>query len=149
MQAAAPKRGELVQPEFLQSEVEVGTEICGDVAEARREVTRLRSTLAELLGDAGLRLASAGTNPISHWHDQKITENERYKLLEEEMQDIARELLIFGLHVHVGIPEPDLGIEIVHEARYFLPHLLAPSTSSPFWPARATGLRSYPTMTSA
>jgi carboxylate-amine ligase len=145
MQAATPKLGELVKPEFIQSEVEVGTEICADVAEARREVTRLRRTLAELLDDAGLRLGSAGTNPISHWHDQKITEGERYKLLEEEMQDIARELLIFGLHVHVGIPEPDLRIEIVNEARYFLPHLLALSTSSPFWLGRNTGLKSYRT----
>jgi glutamate---cysteine ligase / carboxylate-amine ligase len=145
MEAATPKLGELVKPEFIQSEVEVGTEICADVAEARSEVVRLRRTLAELLDDAGLRLASAGTNPISHWHDQKITEGERYKLLEEEMQDIARELLIFGLHVHVGIPEPDLRVEIVNEARYFLPHLLALSTSSPFWLGRNTGLKSYRT----
>src|ERR671935_1014767 len=146
MAAATPKLGELVKPEFLQSEVEVGTEICADVAEDRREVTRLRSTLAELLEQAGLRLASAGTNPISHWHDQKITDNDRYKLLEEEMQDVARELLIFGLHVHVGIPDPDMRIEIVNEARYFLPHMLAISTSSPFWLGRNTGLKSYRTM---
>ena len=145
MEAATPRLGELVKPEFMQSEVEVGTEICADVAEARHEVVRLRSTLAELLSEAGLRLASAGTNPISHWHDQKITEGERYKLLEEEMQDVARELLIFGLHVHVGIPDPDLRVEIVNEARYFLPHLLALSTSSPFWLGRNTGLKSYRT----
>src|SRR2546430_1668598 len=129
MAEAEPRLGELVKPEFLQSEVEVGTKICADVAEARTEVTRLRATLSELLAGAGLRLASAGTNPISHWHDQKITENDRYKLLEEEMQDVARELLIFGLHVHVGIPDPDLRIEIVNEARYFLPHMLALSAS--------------------
>jgi carboxylate-amine ligase len=146
MAVAEPRLGELVKPEFLQSEVEVGTKICADVAEARREVTRLRATLAELLDEAGLRLASAGTNPISHWHDQKITENDRYKMLEEEMQDVARELLIFGLHVHVGIPDPDLRIEIVNEARYFLPHLLALTTSSPFWLGRNTGLKSYRTM---
>jgi glutamate---cysteine ligase / carboxylate-amine ligase len=146
MAEAEPRLGELVKPEFLQSEVEVGTKICADVAEARTEVTRLRATLAELLERAGLRLASAATNPISHWHDQKITENDRYKLLEEEMQDVARELLIFGLHVHVGIPDPDLRIEIVNEARYFLPHMLALSTSSPFWLGRNTGLKSYRTM---
>jgi carboxylate-amine ligase len=143
MAEAEPRLGELVKPEFLQSEVEVGTKICADVAEARREVTRLRATLAELLEPAGLRLASAGTNPISHWHDQKITEDDRYKILEEEMQDVARELLIFGLHVHIGIPDPDLRIEIVNEARYFLPHILALSTSSPFWLGRNTGLKSY------
>ena len=146
MAEAEPRLGELVKPEFIQSEVEVGTKICADVAEARREVTHLRGTLSELLAEAGLRLASAGTNPISHWHDQRITDDVRYKLLEEEMQDVARELLIFGLHVHVGIPEPDLRIEIVNEARYFLPHLLALSTSSPFWLGRNTGLKSYRTM---
>ena len=103
----------------------------------------LRGTLAALLLPAGLRIASAGTHPFSHWQDQLVTENDRYKILEEEMQDVIRELLIFGLHVHVGIPDRERRIEVMNEARYFLPHLLAISTSSPFWLTRATGLKSY------
>ncbi len=128
---------------MLQSVVEVGTRICGNVAEARDEVVRLRGALASLLGPQGLRIASAGTHPFSHWQDQRVTELERYKLIEDEMQDVVRELLIFGMHVHVGIADPQARVEVVNEARYFLPHLLALSTSSPFWLRRATGLKSY------
>ena len=122
-----------VRAEMLQSVVEVGTRICADVAEARAEVMRLRGGLAGLLQPEGLRIASAGTHPFSHWQDQRVTEMERYKLFEDQMQDLVRELLIFGMHVHVGIPDPEARIEVMNEARYFLPHLLALSTSSPFW----------------
>ena len=141
---AEPSLGEMeVKPEMLQSVVEVGTKICADVAEAREEIVRLRSSLASILGESGLRLASAGTHPFSHWQEQLVTEKERYKLLEEEMQDVVRELLIFGLHVHVGIPDPEIRMDLFNEARYFLPHLLCLSTSSPFWLGRNTGLKSY------
>lgn len=143
LSAAVPHLGEQVKPEMMQSVVEVGTKICADIGEARAEVVRLRGTLAALLRPAGLRIASAGTHPFSHWQEQQVTEQERYKVLEEELQDVIRELLIFGLHVHVGIPDRELRIEIMNEARYFLPHLLAISSSSPFWLARATGLKSY------
>jgi len=141
--AAQPILGEDVKAEMLQSVVEVGTKICGNVAEARDEVVRLRSTLASLLEPQGLRIVSAGTHPFSHWQDQRVTELERYKLIESEMQDVVRELLIFGMHVNFGIADPEARIEVVNEARYFLPHLLALSTSSPFWLRRATGLKSY------
>ncbi|MEK7284506.1 MAG: carboxylate-amine ligase [Chloroflexota bacterium] len=141
--AAAGRLGDQVKPEMLQSVVEIGTRICRDIGEAREEIARLRGTLAALLRPAGLRLASAGTHPFSHWQDQQVTERDRYKVLEEELQDVIRELLIFGLHVHVGIPDRERRIEVMNEARYFLPHLLAISTSSPFWLARDTGLRSY------
>ena len=141
--AARPHLGERVKAEMLQSVVEVGTKICADISEAREEVYVLRGTLASLLLPAGLRIASAGTHPFSHWQEQLVTENDRYKVLEEEMQDVIRELLIFGLHVHVGIPDRERRIEVMNEARYFLPHLLAISTSSPFWLTRATGLKSY------
>ena len=141
--AARPHLGDRVKPEMMQSVVEVGTMICADISEAREEVLQLRGTLATLLRPAGLRIASAGTHPFSHWQDQQITEHERYKVLEEELQDVIRELLIFGLHVHVGIADRERRIEIMNEARYFLPHLLAISTSSPFWLARQTGLKSY------
>jgi glutamate---cysteine ligase / carboxylate-amine ligase len=141
--AAQPTLGDAVKPEFLQSVVEVGTKICSGVSEARDEIVRLRASLAGFLADAGLRLASAGTHPFSRPLEQLVTDHERYRTLEEEMQDVIRELLIFGLHVHVGIPDRELRIEIMNEARYFLPHLLMLSTSSPFWQGRATGLKSY------
>jgi len=143
MEEATPTLGEAVKPEMLQSVVEVGTKICANVTEAREEITRLRGSLIEILGRSGLRLVSAGTHPFSKWDQQLVTEKERYKMLEEEMQDVVRELLIFGLHVHVGIPDPDLRIDVFNEARYILPHLLCLSTSSPFWLGRDTGLKSY------
>ncbi|HYS29352.1 MAG TPA: carboxylate-amine ligase, partial [Candidatus Limnocylindria bacterium] len=135
--------GDQLKAEMMQSVVEVSTNVCTNVDEARAEIVRLRSALAGALQPAGLRIASAGTHPFSHWQDQQVTERERYKILEEELQDVIRELLIFGLHVHVGIPDPQRRIEVMNEARYFLPHLLALSTSSPFWLGRATGLKSY------
>ena len=141
--AAAGRYGEQIKREMMQSVVEAGTKICADISEARDEIATLRGTLAALLKPAGLRIASAGTHPFSHWQDQEVTEHERYKILEEELQDVIRELLIFGLHVHVGIPDRELRIEVMNEARYFLPHLLAISTSSPFWLTRITGLKSY------
>ena len=141
--AAKPYLEERARPEMMQSVVEIGTRICADITEARHEITNARGTLAALLKRDGLRLVSAGTHPFSHWQEQQITEHERYKVLEEELQDVIRELLIFGLHVHVGIPDRELRIEVMNEARYFLPHLLAISTSSPFWLTRNTGLKSY------
>jgi len=141
--AASPRLGERVKREMMQSVVEVGTKICRDISEAREEILQLRGTLAALLRPAGLQLVSAGTHPFSHWQDQQVTDHERYKVLEEELQDVIRELLIFGLHVHVGIPDRERRIEVMNEARYFLPHLLALSCSSPFWLTRSTGLKSY------
>jgi len=141
--AAGGRFGDQLKREMMQSVVEAGTKICADIGEARDEIVTLRGSIAALLRPAGLRIASAGTHPFSHWQDQQVTEAERYKILEEELQDVIRELLIFGLHVHVGIPDRELRIEVMNEARYFLPHLLAISTSSPFWLTRITGLKSY------
>ncbi|HEY2960294.1 MAG TPA: carboxylate-amine ligase [Actinomycetota bacterium] len=141
--AAKPILGEDVKAEMLQSVVEVGTRICQNIDEARAEIVRLRAALADLLNPDGLRIVSAGTHPFSHWQDQRITELERYKILEDEMQDVVRELLIFGMHVHVGIANREWRVEVMNEARYFLPHLLALSSSSPFWLRRKTGLKSY------
>ncbi len=141
--AAGGRFGDQLKREMMQSVVEAGTKICADIGEARDEIVTLRGSIAALLRPAGLRIASAGTHPFSHWQDQEVTEAERYKILEEELQDVIRELLIFGLHVHVGIPDRELRIEVMNEARYFLPHLLAISTSSPFWLTRITGLKSY------
>jgi len=123
--------------------IEVGTGICKDIKEARTDITNLRSILSGLVRKKGLEIVAAGTHPFSHWQDQKIFENARYELIVEENQMIARSLLTFGLHVHVGIPDPERAIQIMNAVRYMLPHVLALSTSSPFWLGVHTGLQSY------
>ncbi len=132
-----------VKEEFMQSQIEVGSQVCKDVHEVREEVRRLRGTLIEIAEADNKRIVAAATHPFSRWIDQTITPRLRYKALEENMQEIARRLLIFGMHVHVGIGDLELTIDIFNQVRYFLPHLLALSTSSPFWDGRRTGLMSY------
>src|SRR5213596_1667772 len=134
---------EHVKPEMHQSVVELGTEICNDASCARQQVIELRSELATLAAQHGLKIASAGTHPFSHWMDQLITVDERYATIVKDMQQIARANLIFGLHVHVGIPDREEGIDIMNQARYFLPHLYALSVNSPFWLGQNTGLKAY------
>src|SRR5947209_5292638 len=134
---------ERLKPEMHQSVVELGTEICGDARVARQQVVHLRSELAKLAERDGLKIASAGTHPFSHWMDQLITAHERYATIVKDMQQIARCNLIFGLHVHVGIPDREEGIDIMNQARYFLPHLYALSVNSPFWLGQSTGLKAY------
>src|SRR3954447_1376740 len=134
---------EQVKPEMHQSVVELGTEICQSTQEARAHVIELRSKLAELAGRSGLKIASSGTHPFSHWHDQLITEGDRYKEIVKDMQLLARANLIFGLHVHVGIPSRETAIHVMNQARYFLPHIYALSVNSPFWVGRNTGLKGY------
>ncbi len=134
---------EKVKPEMHQSVVEMGTDICQDIHDARRQVTELRRDLARLAIKNGLRIAASGTHPFSHWKDQRITPNPRYKLIVEDMQQVARANLIFGLHVHVGVDDRETAIHIMNAARYFLPHIFALSTNSPFWLGRNTGFRSY------
>jgi len=136
---------ERVKPELHQSVVETGTGICKDVGEVRADVRSLRAEIAALAEQQGLRVAAAGSHPFSHWADQSITEDPRYDEIVEELQDVARANLIFGMHVHVGIEDRDLAIQIMNESRYFLPHLLALSSNSPFWLGRNTGLKSYRT----
>jgi carboxylate-amine ligase len=145
-QAGRHTLGDQIKPEMMQSMVETVSKVCATVSEARQEVMKLRRTISDLANRSGLAIVSAGTHPFSHWQSQLITTNERYKMLEEDLQDVVRSILIFGLHVHVGIPGQDQRIEIMNEARYFLPHLLALSTSSPFWLGRFTGLKSYRTV---
>jgi glutamate---cysteine ligase / carboxylate-amine ligase len=134
---------EHVKPELHQSMVELDTEICADARAARQQVIKLRSELARLAKRDGLQIASAGTHPFSHWMDQLITVHERYATIVNDMQQIARVCLIFGLHVHVGIPDREEGIDIMNQARYFLPHLYALSVNSPFWLGQNTGLKAY------
>jgi glutamate---cysteine ligase / carboxylate-amine ligase len=134
---------EQIKPEMHQSVVELGTEICQSIEDARRHVIGLRSKLAALAGRSGLKIASVGTHPFSHWHDQQITEGERYQEIVKDMQLLARANLIFGLHVHVGIPDRDSAIQVMNQTRYFLPHIYALSVNSPFWVGRNTGLKGY------
>ena len=135
--------GEQVKPEMIQSMIEVGTGVCKDIKEARTDITKLRGLLSTLVRQKGLKIVAAGTHPFSHWQDQKIFENARYELIVEENQMIARSLLTFGLHVHVGVKDPERAIHIMNAIRYSLPHVLALSTSSPFWLGVHTGLKSY------
>jgi len=135
--------GEQVKPEMIQSMIEVNTGICKDIKAARTDITNLRAILSGLVRKQGLEIVAAGTHPFSRWQDQKIFENARYELIVEENQMIARSLLTFGLHVHVGIPDPERAIQIMNAVRYMLPHVLALSTSSPFWLGVHTGLKSY------
>ena len=134
---------ERAKTEMHQSVVEVGTDICATVADARRAVTGLRSDLWKLARNRGLTIAASGTHPFSHWVDQKITKGERYEGIVEDMQQVARANLIFGLHVHVGIPDRETAIQVMNMARYFLPHIFSLSTNSPFWLGRNTGFKSY------
>ena len=136
-----------LKPELMQSQVEVGSHICHNIKEARAEIVRLRRDVLELADENGLMIAAASTHPFARWEDQIITEGTRYKELLDDMQGVARQLLIFGMHVHVGFgddPESrEILINIMNQARYFVPHLLALSTSSPFWRGQNTGLKSY------
>jgi carboxylate-amine ligase len=141
-----PKKLDL-KPELMQSQVEVGSHICQNIKEARQEIVRLRRDVLELADENNLMIAAASTHPFARWEDQIITEGTRYKELLDDMQGVARQLLIFGMHVHVGFgddPESrELLIAIMNQSRYFIPHLLALSTSSPFWRGQNTGLKSY------
>jgi len=143
--ASGPALGDQIKRELHQSIVEVGTKICADVRELEHEIARTRRELIEGAERVGLRIAAAGTHPFSRWKDQILSPGERYENIVEELQQLARSLLIFGLHIHVAVPDRTSTIELLNEARYFLPHLLALSTSSPFWQGRDTGLKSYRT----
>jgi carboxylate-amine ligase len=143
--AASPGSADHFKPELHQSIVEMGTDICADVPALRREIQRTRGELVAAADRAGLHVAAAGTHPFSNWIDQVISPGERYRMIVEELQQLARSLLIFGMHVHVAMPDRTTTIDLMNMVRYFLPHLLALSTSSPFWMGRNTGLKSYRT----
>lgn len=136
-----------IRPELMQSQVEVGSRVCRNIKEIRLEVIRLRREVSTMAEKNGLHIAAASTHPFAMWEEQSITEGARYRELLDDMQRIARGLLIFGMHVHVGFgsdsASKNLMIEIMNQARYFIPHLLALSTSSPFWHGYNTGLKSY------
>ena len=142
---ASPDIIEQVKHEMHQSIVETGSKICDSVAELRIEMHRTRGELVAAAERAGLQVAAAGTHPFSSWIDQVISPGERYENIVEELQQLARSLLIFGMHIHVAMPDKQTTIDMMNMVRYFLPHLLALSTSSPFWMGRNTGLKSFRT----
>ncbi len=135
--------GEQVTTEFLRSQIEIGTKVCNNVQEAREDLRRLRRIVIDVAARHGLAPIAASTHPFSRWSEQKHTPKERYDTLTAEMQGAARRLLICGMHVHVGIDDDNLRIDLMNQLSYFLPHLLALSCSSPFWEGRDTGLKSY------
>ena len=143
MSEAEEKCGAQVTSELLRSQIEVGTKVCKNIQEVHEDLARLRRNIIEVANNHGLAPIAASTHPFSSWTDQKHTEKDRYDQLTHEMQGAARRLVICGMHVHVGIDDDELRIDLMNQMSYFLPHLLALSCSSPFWLGRDTGLKSY------
>ncbi len=143
MDACKAEMSDQVSPEFLQCQIEVGTRVCKDVGQARDELRKLRACVSRNAAKHGLAPIAASTHPFSHWAEQKHTDKDRYDELRADLGQAVRRMLICGMHVHVGIPAEDMRIDLVNQLSYFLPHLLAMSTSSPFWQGDDTGLASY------
>jgi glutamate---cysteine ligase / carboxylate-amine ligase len=137
--------GEQIKPEMLRSTVELISDILPDIPTARKEMLMLRAMLACLVEEEGLALVSAGTHPTALWQNEQRSPYERYAQLEDEFQDVARSILIFGLHVHIGIESQAIAVELMNQLRTWIPHLLALSSNSPFWAGRLTGIKSYRT----
>ena len=134
---------ERVKPEMHQSVVEIGTGVCHTIQQARDEIKEIRQHIVKLARAHDLRIAAAGTHPFAKWREQEIYPDDRYRMIVEDMKMVARANLIFGLHVHVGVEDRETAIQLMNGARYFLPHLLAISSNSPFWQGMETGLKSY------
>ncbi len=135
--------GKHVTPEFLRSQIEVGTPVCQSIAEAREQLANLRRCIKTVAADYGYAMIASSTHPFADWDSQRHTDKDRYNILARDMQAVARRLLICGMHVHVGIDDDEMRIDLMNQASYFLPHLLALSSSSPFWRGENTGLKSY------
>ena len=135
--------GDRVSPEFLRSQIEIGTPVLTSFADARSELTRLRTEIVRLAGEHGLAPIAAGTHPFADWSGLETSPKARYRALAQDLAVVGRRLVICGMHVHVAIEDDELRIDIMNQARYFLPHLLMLSTSSPFWMGRDTGLKSF------
>ena len=143
LEKGGPLFGEKIKAEMLQPTVELISDILPDIPTARQALRAMRAKLAQVVEAEGLALISAGTHPSALWQEEPRTPYERYIELEEEFQDVARSLLIFGLHVHIGVENQEVAVELMNQVRTWLPHLLALSTNSPFWNRRQTGLKSY------
>jgi carboxylate-amine ligase len=143
MERCRERLGERVTHELLQAQVEVGTRVCEDVGGARAELLALRATVAATAREFGMAMIAASTHPFASWRAQKRVQKERYRVLARDMQALASRMVICGMHVHAGIEDEELQIDLMNQATYFLPHLLALSTSSPFWRGQPTGLKAY------
>ncbi|MEM1264716.1 MAG: carboxylate-amine ligase [Pseudomonadota bacterium] len=143
MDACKSALGDRVTHEFLQSQVEVGTGVCRTVPEARAELTELRATVADAARAHGMRMIAASTHPWTHWKDQEPVDMERYRILGAEHRSLARRMAICGMHVHAGIADKNVRVDVMSQVSYFLPHLLALSCSSPFWEGMDTGLKAF------
>ena len=143
MQRCKVRLADQVSPEFLKAQIEVGTRVRSSLAEARADLALLRRTVAEVAGEYGLAPIAAATHPFAQWSAQKPSDGPRYSVLARDLQMVGRRLVICGMHVHIGIPDEDLRIDLMNQATYFLPHLLALSSSSPFWRGADTGLKSF------
>lgn len=143
MEDCRKELGERVCPEFLRSQVEIGTPVCQNIQEARTHLTDLRRVVRDMANKHGLMLMAASTHPFALWSKQSPTQADRYETLARDMQGAIRRMLICGMHVHIGIEDPDLRVDLMNQVAYFMPHLLALSTSSPFWGAQQMGMRSY------
>ncbi|MEM7022666.1 MAG: carboxylate-amine ligase [Pseudomonadota bacterium] len=143
MEHCQKRLGGRVAHELLQAQVEVDTSICSRVSEARAELAELRGTVAEVAEQFGMAMIAASTHPFANWRSQRRVEKERYIKLSRDMQALAQRMVICGMHVHAAIEDDQLRIDLMNQATYFLPHLLALSTSSPFWQGQATGLKAY------
>ena len=143
IEECSSESGGQVTPELLRSQIEIGTRVCANVREAREDLARLRKTVVDVSRKHGFAPIAASTHPFGHWTQQQPTARDRYNHLAMEMQAAGRRLLTCGMHVHVGISDDELRNDLMSQARYFLPHLLVLSTSSPFWEGQNTGLKSY------
>lgn len=143
MQQCESVLADQVSPEFLQCQIEVGTRVCKSVQGARADLARLRKCIAEIAAQYDLAPIASSTHPFADWMDQRFTDKERYHELAQDLQGVGKRLLICGMHVHVGVENPDFRIDILNQLPYFLPHLLALSCSSPFWHGSDSGLSSY------
>lgn len=135
--------GPKVVHEFLQSQVEIGTSVCQTIDEARQELQHLRATVANCAKDHGMRMIAASTHPWAHWSEQEPVDMERYRIIGAEHRSLARRMAICGMHVHAGINDKNLRVDLMSQVTYFMPHLLALSTSSPFWEGMDTGLKAF------
>ncbi|WP_224814597.1 carboxylate-amine ligase [Hasllibacter sp. MH4015] len=143
MAACVDKLAGQVSPEFLQCQIEVGTGICPTIADARADLGRLRATVADCAERFNLAPIAVSCHPFADWKDQPHTDRDRYNQLARDLGGVVQRMLICGAHCHVGLPAENVRIDIMGQLAYFLPHLLALSTSSPFWQGRDTGLASY------
>ena len=132
-----------VKPELLQSQIEIGSQVCDNIDDLKEDLIRLRKLVSEYAEKQKLSIIAAGTHPFSHWKDQVVTDKDRYIGFIDSTQYVGKRMLIFGMHVHIGIKDLDLRIDIMNQMRYFMPHILALSTSSPFWQGNNTGFKSF------